>query len=128
VKLALIYEKRSKNVFLFSDGNGKREQGRVYGEYMYKILERVQEIHPEHVPAAIEVREAVGVARSFRRGANTAAQNAPRSECGQEDVDRNNRWRTVERAKTKQATMNMQQLYTDTRLTLSADPRFSSCL
>jgi len=43
-------------------------------------------------------------------------------------VIHNNRWRTVERAKTKQATMNMQQLYTDTRLTLSADLRFSGCL
>ena len=100
----------------------------MYEDYLFSLLERVQRKHPEHIPASVEVREAFGISRSFRRGATSIAQNAPRLECDEGDIDRNNRWRLVDRARMKQASMKMQQLYTDTLLTLRADLRFSSCL
>jgi len=128
VRLAMASEGESRNMFLFSDSDGRREKGGVYEDYLFSLLERIQREHPEHIPASIDVREAFGISRSFRRGATSIAQNAPRSECDEGDVDRNNRWRLVDRARMKQASMKMQQLYTDTLLTLRADLRFSSCL
>ena len=128
VARAIETEDDSKNKFLFSDDNGKRERGGVYEEYMFTLLERVQVQHPEHIPAGLEVRAAYGLPRSCRRGANSEAQNAPNTDFEEKDIKRNNRWRAIERAKTKKATMNMLQLYTDTRLTLTADLKFSSCL
>jgi len=94
---------------------------------MFKLLEKVQARHPEHIPADLEVREAYGIWRSCRRGANSEAQNAPNGDCEEKDINRNNRWRAVDMAKTKKASMDMLQLYTDTRLTLTADLKFSSC-
>jgi len=64
----------------------------VYEDYLFSLLERVQRKHPEHIPASVEVREAFGIPRSFRRGATSIAQNAPRLECDEGDIDRNNRW------------------------------------
>jgi len=96
---------------------------------MFKLLEKVQARHPEHIPGDLEVREAYGISRSCRRGANSEAQNAPNGDCEEKDINRNNSWRAADRAKTKRASMDMMlQLYTDTRLTLTADLKFSSCL
>jgi len=128
VRLAMEIEGESRNMFLFSDSNGKREKGGVYEDYLFSLLERVQREHSEHIPASVEVREAFGISRSFRRGATSIAQNAPRSECDEDDIDRNNRWCLVDRARMKQVSMKMQQLYTDTLLMLCAYLRFSSCL
>ena len=128
VRSAIAMEGESRNTFLFSDNAGKRERGGVYEDYLFTLLERVQREHPEHIPASIEVREVFGISRSGRRGATSTAQNAPRDECDEGDIDRNNRWRMVERARMKKASMKMQQLYTDTLLTLRANLRFSSCL
>jgi len=96
---------------------------------MFKLLEKIQARHPEHIPADSEVREAYGISRSCRHGANSEAQNAPNGDCEEKDINnRNNCWRAVDRAKTKKASMDMLQLYTDTRLTLTANLKFSSCL
>ena len=84
-------------------------------------MEKVQSRHPEHIPADLEVRDAYGKSRSCRRGANPEAHNAPNGDCEEKDINRNNRWRAVGRAKSKKASMDMLQLYTDNRLTLTAD-------
>jgi len=91
---------------------------------MFKLLEKVQARHPEHIPADLEVKEAYGISRSCRLGANSEAQNTPNGYCEEKDINRNNRWRAVDRAKMKKASMDMSQLYTDTRLTLTADLKF----
>ena len=128
VERAIETEGDATSKFLFSDASGKREKGSVYEEYMFKLLEKVQARHPEHIPADLDIKAAYGLPRSCRRGANSEAQNASNQDCEEKDINRNNRWRAVERAKTKKASMNMLQLYTDTRLTLTADLKFSSCL
>ena len=125
---AMESEKDSTSKFLFSDATGKQEKGSVYEEYMFKLLEKVQARYPEHIPAGLNVRDSYGLPRSCRRGANSEAQNAPNQDCEEKDINRNNRWRAVERAKMKKASMSMLQLYTDTRLTLTADLKFSGCL
>jgi len=125
---AIEAENDSTNKFLFSEATGEREKGGIYEDYMFKLLGKVQARHPEHIPADLEVREAYGISRSCRRKTNYEAQNAPNGDCEEKDINRNNRWRAVDRAKTKRASMDMLQLYTDTRLTLTADLKFSSCL
>jgi len=125
---AIETEQDSTNKFIFSDATGEREKGGTYEDYMFKLLEKVQSRHQEYIPADLEVREAYGIPRSCRQGANSEAKNARNGDCEEKDINRKNRWRAVDRAKTKKASMDMLQLYTDTRLTLTADLKFSSCL
>jgi hypothetical protein len=61
-------------------------------------------------PARRNIYESYGVSRSFRRGSNTHAinQGVKRS-----DIDHNNRWSVVERAKGRAPKLGMQQHYED---------------
>jgi len=113
---AIETENDSTNKVLFSEATGEQEKGGIYEDYMFKLLEKVQSRHPEHIPADLEVRETYSISRSCRRGANSEAQNAPNEHCEEKDINRNNCWRAVDRAKMKKASMDMLQLYTDTRL------------
>ena len=116
------------NMYLFSDEQGRKESpSYVYESYMHSLLKRVQEKRPDLIPAIIDVEDAYGISRSGRRGGTTNAQNAPNSECGKEDIERNNRWRKLDRAGTRQAGMSMIQLYTDTLQSLESELRFSAC-
>jgi len=65
VRLAMEIEGESRNMFLFSDSDGKREKGGLYEDYLFSLLERVQREHPEHIPASVEVRETFGISSSF---------------------------------------------------------------
>ena len=80
------------------------------------------------LPRKLDVEEAFGISRSFRRGSVTAAGNAPNDECSNLDIKRNNRWRSEDRAGMKNAGLDMLQLYTDTLHSIEADLKFSSCL
>ena len=80
------------------------------------------------IAKSLLVREAYGVSRSFRRGSTTAASNAPNSECNEDDINRNNRWRTEDRSGTRQPDLSMLQLYTDTTQSAKAELKFSLCL
>ena len=80
------------------------------------------------LPRKLDIDDAFGISRSFRRGSVTAAGNAPNSECNEMDIKRNNRWRTEDKAGTKNAGLDMLQLYTDTLHSVKADLKFSSCL
>jgi hypothetical protein len=116
------------NMYLFSDEQGRKESpSYVYESYMHSLLKRIQEKRPDLIPAIIDVEDAYGISRSGRRGGTTNAQNAPNSECGKEDIERNNRWRKLDRAGTRQAGMSMIQLYTDTLQSLESELRFSAC-
>ena len=80
------------------------------------------------IPRTLDVEEAYGIGRSFRRGSVTVAENAPNDECNDTDIKRNNRWRLEDKAGTKKASLDMLQLYTDTLHSTAADLKFSSCL
>ncbi len=80
------------------------------------------------ISATLDVEEAYGLARSFRRGSTTAAKNTPNEECSSDDIDINNGWKRAERAGTRQATMRMSQLYTDTLLSRDQALKYSACL
>jgi hypothetical protein len=121
-------EAKSRNIYLFSNRNGSKETGRVYEPYLFAKLKEIQREDIGLVPKSLNVEDSFGISRSFRRGSATAALNAPNSECNAEDINRNNRWRSEDKAGTKKASLNMLQLYTDTLLSLKADLKFSQCL
>lgn len=121
-------EGSSKTTFLFASPNGSKESGQVYEPYFFAKLKSVQSEVRGILPRKLDVDEAFGISRSFRRGSVTAARNAPNSECNEFDIKRNNRWRPEDRAGTKNAGLDMLQLYTDTLHSVEADLKFSSCL
>ena len=121
-------ERGSRTIFLFASGTGKRETGQMYEHYLFNKLRSVQDEEKGLLPRKLDVGEAFGISRSFRRGSVTAAGNAPNSECNETDIKRNNRWRSEDKAGTKNAGLDMLQLYTDTLHSVKADLKFSSCL
>ena len=128
VRRVMEYEGRSRTAFLFASENGKRESGHIYEPYFISKLVSVQKEEKGLLPRKLDVEDAFGVSRSFRRGSVTAAGNAPNNECDEADIKRNNRWRTEDKAGTKHAGLNMLQLYTDTLHSVEADLKFSACL
>ena len=128
VERVIEHEKSSTSLYLFTDAQGRKESpSYTYESYLFSLLREIQDKRRELIPAIIDVEDAYGISRSGRRGGTTGAQNAPNSECSKEDIERNNRWRKLDTAGTRQPGMSMIQLYTDTLHALEADLRFSSC-
>jgi hypothetical protein len=109
----------------FVDENGEQVAMNYFAETIYDYLVRIQECCPQLINPGINVLEEVGLARSFRRGSNSQAQNRG---VPPEIVDRINRWRTEERAKGKASASSMRVLYADTKLLLDMYLRYSSSL
>jgi hypothetical protein len=127
VKRLSNFERNSSTQFLFSDNKGRKESGKNYEPFLISKLKAVQKETNGIVPKGIEVEELFGVSRSFRRGSVAAASNAPNDECNEDDINRNNRWRKEDRAGTRNASLSMVQVYTDTLQAIEADLRFSTC-
>lgn len=128
VDRVLEHEKDNKNMYLFSTASGRKESpGLVYEPYLHSVLAAIQRETVGLIPNVIDVEEVYGISRSGRRGGTTNAENAPNTECDADDIKRNNRWRTEDRAGTKQASLDMLRLYTDTLHSVEADLRFSMC-
>lgn len=121
-------EKENKSQFLLSSELGKKETGGVYQPYLVQILKKVQRETRGLIPSTFDVEDNFGIGRSFRRGSVTEAGNAPNELCSDDDIKRNNRWRSEEKAETKSANLDMIHLYTDTLHSVAAELRFSSCL
>jgi hypothetical protein len=88
-------------------------------------LESIQQEEDNLIPSSVDVYEAYGVSRSFRRGSTTRAQNRKVDEM---DIVRNNRWRTEERAKGMQPRLQMMHHYTDVKQSLESLLRYSAAL
>ena len=125
---SLEEEKGSMTKYLFANTKGMKESGSVYEPYLFAKLRSVQQEENGLIPRNLDVEEAFGVGRSFRRGSTTAAENAPNEECNDTDIKRNNRWCLEDQAGTKTASLDMLQLYTDTLHSVGADLNFSACL
>jgi hypothetical protein len=88
-------------------------------------LDAIQKSTRGLISVSIDVYESYGVSRSFRRGSNTHAINQGVSEA---DINHNNRWSVVERAKGRGPKLGMQQHYADVLLMLPTLLRYSSAL
>lgn len=98
------------------------------GDYEWDILselEKIQRDSPEIIDGKICVIEEYGVSRSFRRGSDTHAQNQGVSIA---DIERNNRWRSVEHAGSKKVVLRMVHHYEEVSQMLKSLLRYSEPL
>lgn len=92
------------------------------------ILTEITNVQSEVVGVVgvdVDVFEEYGLSRSFRRGSDTHAVN---QKVDTTDIERNNRWRSVENAKSKQPKLRMIHHYTEVSLSLQALLRYSKAL
>jgi hypothetical protein len=111
--------------WVFLDKDNKRARPSYYEWDILSELEKIQEDHPDVIPQNINVYEDYGVSRSFRRGSNTHAVNQNVTTM---DIERNNRWRSMENAGSRQARARMIHHYTDVLQLLKALLRYSAPL
>ncbi len=111
--------------FAFVDVEGTRMKASDLADDFFVLLEQLQVECAGLIGAEVVVRERFGVYRSLRRGSTTHAQNQGVKEA---DVERNNRWRKVEAAKGKAASLSMRDHYTEIRQALPSLLRYSSAL
>ena len=121
VKRVSLYELSHNTKYLFAFKDGSKQKAGVYKEYLFRKLESIQKEEEGVMAKGIKVQEAYGISRSFRRGSTTEATNADNKECSPMDIERNNRWRNDDKAGTKQADLDMLQLYTDTLQAVDAE-------
>jgi hypothetical protein len=104
------------------DDTGKPARARDYELYIMDALAEIQSDHPELIGPEIDVYEDIGVSRTLRRTAATRAQEAGVSS---PDIDRMNRWRSIENAAGRNANLRMRDHYADIRLLVKGLLRFS---
>lgn len=107
--------------------NKKGEQARA-SDYEFDILNELVNIQlefPDVVGKNVNVFEEFGVNRSFRRGSDAHAINQGVSK---DDIERNNRWRSVENAKGRAPRLRMIHHYSDLRQLLPSLLRYSEPL
>jgi hypothetical protein len=111
--------------WLFQGPDGEQLKMRHFEERVFEKLLDIQSDCPHLIPGELDVYEAFGLARSFRRGATTRAQN-----CGvsQPDIDWINRWRSSEGADDAYFSGDMRVHYSDTRQMTQTFLRFSLAL
>ena len=108
--------------------NFKTGEAARSSEYEWDILmevEKIQNKSPGIIDSKVSVLEEYGVSRLFRRGSNTHAQNQGVSI---PDIERNNRWRSVERAGSKKVVLRMVHHYEDVSQMLKSLLRYSEPL
>jgi hypothetical protein len=105
--------------------DGTRLKGSEMGRTVLPRLKMIQFDRPDLIGPGIDVDEEFGMGRSIRRGSNSQAINAG---LRKEVIDRNNRWRKVERAKGRNPRLEMQEHYADARLIIGALVEYSQAL
>ena len=111
--------------FVFLDNKGNRARASEYEEDILSELDNIQKETINIIGKDINVFEEFGMSRSFRRGSDAHAVNQGVSTS---DIERNNRWRSVETAGPKQAQLRMIHRYADARHIIKALLRYSEPL
>ena len=127
IKRALEWRERRRieRGFLFADESGRRTTLKDFDGEILERIARVQSSFPELILSSINVHEEYGLSRSFRRGSNSEALNRGVSEA---TIDRNNRWRKVERAGARKAKLQMRDHYTEVLVSLKRYLEYSQAL
>ena len=127
IKRALEWRERRRieRGFLFADESGRRATLKDFDGEILERIARVQSSFPELILSSINVHEEYGLSRSFRRGSNSEALNRGVSEA---TIDRNNRWRKVERAGARKAKLQMRDHYTEVLVSLKRYLEYSQAL
>jgi hypothetical protein len=108
--------------------NFKTDEAARARDYEWDILHELENIQLDThgiIGENINVMDEYGVSRSFRRGSDTHALNQG---VAISDIERNNRWRSVENAGSKQVVLRMVHHYEDVSLMLKSLLRYSGPL
>lgn len=108
--------------WVFRDENGEQAKSSYYEWDILCELENIQQESPGIVGHHVNVFEEFGVSRSFRRGSDTHAINQGMDTT---DIERNNRWRTEEKAKGRAVRLRMIHHYSEVEQLLPALLRYS---
>ena len=111
--------------FLFVDGKEKRLKLRNLEPFILDRVARVQSSFPDLIRESVDVHEEYGLSRSFRRGSNSEALNRGVDEA---TIDRNNRWRKIERAGARKAKLRMRDHYAEVLVSLRSFLKYSQAL
>lgn len=118
--------------WLFQTGRGRTGTGPRkrphFGEFegtFRDYLRRLQVSKPHVLHPSVDVEEEFSLRRSLRRGSTAQARN--RKVPG-DVVETNNRWRKVERAGGKQASLGMMEHYSDVRAGIEALLQYSEAM
>ena len=88
-------------------------------------IARIQQEYPDLIRPGLEIHEKYRLSRSFRLGSNSEDQNLRVDDW---DIDRNNRWRKVERAGARKVKLRTRGHYTDVLVSLESFSRYSHAL
>ena len=110
--------------WLFTQDDGTRNLASEFEEVMMVLLESLQASN-NLILLDVDVRNEYGIDKSLRQGVMTHARN-----CGvkTEDIEMNNRWRKVEAANGKAASLNIRDHYIEVKLAITTLIRFSIAL
>ena len=110
---------------VFADKWGNMVNPRHYEALILAKLQIIKESRCDLIPDSVNVYEAYGISRSFRRGSNTHSKNQGTND---KDIDLMNRWRNVENAKGRKARLAMSDHYADILQLIPALLRYSKNL
>ena len=111
---------------VFRRPDGGRGRMRDFEGPIFEVLEEIRDDpHLSLIGSDVEICEVYGLGRSFRRGSTGQAKAQGLSD---EIISLNNRWKTVENARGRQAAFSMVMHYTDVRQVLSQLIRYSKAL
>ena len=107
-----IIKERRKLVrgFFSVDLKGKKMSLRYLLSDILNRIAWVQSSYPELISPSTDVLEGYGLSRSFRRDSNSEVINRGVSAA---TIDRNNRWKAVDKAGASSAKLRMRSHYTD---------------
>jgi hypothetical protein len=111
--------------WVFRNKVGERAKAADYEWDILCELEHIQQESPDIVGVHVNVFDEFGVSRSFRRGSDAHAINQGVDPV---DIERNNRWRSIEQAKGRAPQLRMIHHYSDLRQLLKALLRYSAPL
>ena len=94
------------------------------GGIFFQMLDKVQE-KMTHITNEVKVREEYGIYRSIHRGFTTHSINMGVTEAG---IIRKNRWRKVESASNRHASVSMIEHYTQIKQDIKTLLRYSQAL
>ena len=110
----------------FARANGSQARMSDYQEVIFDKLLSIQQEHPNLIAPGIDILEDYGLARSFRRGATTQAQNKGVSE---PDINWISRWGKEDKnGSTPYFQGNMRVHYSDQKQMAATFLRFSRAL
>ncbi len=118
-------DRRITNGPVFRKKNGKRGKAKDYELEIFERLERIQRDQPSLLAPDLDVTEAFGLSRSFRRGSDSRAMAEA---LAPEIIELNNRWRKFELAKGKRPTLKMFEHYADIVLLLGMFLKYSRAM